>query len=122
VPFRGFGRCLRAATGGAILLTAKSQVYYLHSGDEPFVSRQLALITGFLPAFPAVGVLFEISRCLAEPWITRVIPARYLVTSLQSVFLAGDIWPLFLPMMGFLGVLSAVFLTVTFMKTPRRVE
>ena len=32
----------------------------------------------------------------AIQWLTMIVPARYLIPSLQSVFLAGDIWPLFL--------------------------
>ena len=28
-------------------------------------------------------------------WITIIVPARYLIPSLQTVFLAGDIWPMF---------------------------
>jgi ABC-2 type transport system permease protein len=31
----------------------------------------------------------------AIQWITMIVPSRYLIPSLQTVFLAGDIWPMF---------------------------
>jgi len=30
-------------------------------------------------------------------WITYALPARYYVALLQSVFLAGDVWPVIVP-------------------------
>ncbi len=35
--------------------------------------------------------------------LTYIVPARYLIPSLQTVFLAGDIWPLFLQERGHAG-------------------
>jgi ABC-2 type transport system permease protein len=43
------------------------------------------------------GFLYEISAMPAPiRAITHVIPARYFVEALKTVFLAGDIWPVFL--------------------------
>jgi len=43
-------------------------------------------------------------------WISAIVPARYLIPSLQTVFLAGDIWPLFLKNIAILLLAGAVFL------------
>ena len=43
-------------------------------------------------------------------WLTYIVPARYLIPSLQSVFLAGDIWPLFLPNIAIMAGFGAFFL------------
>lgn len=122
VPFRGSLLAL-VLTGGVFLLAALSQGLMISTmAKNQFIASQMALITGFLPSFLLSGFIFEISSMpLPLQWLTRIVPARYLVTSLQSIFLVGDVWALFWPMLGYLSALSALFLTITFLKTPRRV-
>ena len=122
VPLRGSLAAL-LATGGAFLLTSLMQGLMISTlAKDQFVASQGALITAFLPAFLLSGFIFEISSMpLPIRLISRVIPARYFVTCLQSIFLAGDIWALFLPAIGYLCALSFAFLVVTILKTPRRV-
>lgn len=87
------------------------------------LAYQIALVTGFLPAFILSGFLFEIFSM--PEWIqalTYLISARYFVQCLQTLFLVGDIWPLILrnliPMLG-IGIL---FLVLTLKKTVKRLE
>ena len=66
-----------------------------------FVAGQVAIVSGFLPAFMLSGFVFEIGSM--PGWIqvlTHVVAARYFVSTLQTVFLAGDIWPVILPDLG----------------------
>lgn len=98
VPFQGsFGALLLIAS--AFLLPALG-LGLLISGStkNQFVASQLALITGFLPTFLLSGFLYEIS---SMPWpiqvVTYLIPARYLIPCLTTVFLTGDVWSLFVP-------------------------
>lgn len=61
-----------------------------------FVAAQVSIIAGFLPAFLLSGFLFEIPNM--PGWlqvVTHVVPARYFVGTLQTIFLAGDIYTLF---------------------------
>ena len=63
-----------------------------------FVAAQASLVAGFLPAFILSGFLFEIENM--PDWlqvVTYFVPARYFVQSLQTVFLAGDIYEIFIP-------------------------
>ena len=53
-------------------------------------------------------------------WLTCIVPARYLIPSLQTVFLAGDMWPLFLPNIGAMLLLGAVFFTLAGARPPAR--
>jgi ABC-2 type transport system permease protein len=63
-----------------------------------FLAAQIALFSGFLPAFMLSGFLYEIDAMPAPiRAITRLIPARYFVDSLKTIFLAGDIWAVFVP-------------------------
>ena len=78
------------------------------------VASQLAAMTGFLPAFMLSGFLFEINSM--PGWlqtITYLLPARYFVASLQTVFLTGDVWAQFLPnMLAMLAIGAAFFVLV----------
>jgi len=71
--------------GLLISVVAKSQ----------FVAGQVAIIVTFLPAFILSGFIFDISSMPAIiQTMTHVIAARYFVSMLQTVFLAGDVWPI----------------------------
>jgi ABC-2 type transport system permease protein len=63
-----------------------------------FVASQLTMVFTFLPAMMLSGFLFDLrSMPLIVRAITYVMPARYYVTLLQTVFLAGDVWSVILP-------------------------
>ena len=51
-----------------------------------------------MPAFMLSGFLFDLrSMPVAVRLITYVLPARYYVALLQTVFLAGDVWSVIVP-------------------------
>jgi len=62
------------------------------------VASQLTMLVTFLPAFMLSGFLFDL-RSMPAPvrLLTYVLPARYYVAMLQSVFLAGDVWSVIVP-------------------------
>jgi len=76
-----------------------------------------------MPAFLLSGFLYEIDSM--PQWlqlITRLVPARYYVESLQSLFLAGDLWPELLRDIGGLLGVGALFFGLTLLKTHRRLD
>lgn len=88
-----------------------------------FLASQAALNAAFLPAFILSGFIFEIQSM--PHWIqaiTRVIPARYLVSSLQTIFLAGDLWPVLLPKLGVLALIAILLLGLTARLLKRRLD
>ena len=108
LPFRGsFGALL--AISATFLSAVLGQGLLISAGTRnQFVSTQFALLSGFLPSLLLSGFLFEIdSMPLPIQWLTYIVPARYLIPPLQSVFLAGDIpaliWPNAAIMAGFGG-------------------
>ena len=123
VPFRGGFPALMLA-GGAFLLSALGQGLLISTiTKNQFVASQGALITAFLPAFLLSGFIFEIA---SMPWlvrqITRIIPARYLVTNLKTLFLVGDIWAVLIPNVLFLLIIATIFFVITLRKSPCRLE
>ena len=75
------------STGLLISTYAKNQL----------VASRIASIIGFLPAYMLSGFIFEIASMPA--WIralTRIMPARYFVQCIQTLFLVGNVWKLVL--------------------------
>lgn len=111
VPFRGSLLALYALCASFLVPALGQGLLISAATKNQFLASQLALITAFLPAFLLSGFLFEInSMPQAIQWITAIVPARYLIPGLQSVFLAGDIWPMFLRSIAvMLGIGIALF-------------
>lgn len=83
-----------------------------------FVAGQVAIIVTFLPAFILSGFIFEIrSMPWVIQWISHLVPARYFVAILQSLFLAGDVWPVVLPNAAALLLFAAVLFALVRRRT-----
>jgi ABC-2 type transport system permease protein len=57
---------------------------------------------------------------VAIQWISRIVPCRYLVPSLQTVFLAGDQWALFGRNIAAMLVIGALFFAAAARNTQKR--
>jgi ABC-2 type transport system permease protein len=121
VPFRGSVLALYAISA-AFLLPALGQGLLISAATKnQFLASQLALLSAFLPAFLLSGFLFEIgSMPIVIQWISVVVPARYLIPALQTVFLAGDVWPLFFTNIAVLIIAGVVFLGLAARSTRKR--
>jgi ABC-2 type transport system permease protein len=123
VPLRGSWPALLLLSG-AFLVPALGQGLLISTiTRNQFVASQAALLSGFLPAFLLSGFLFEIPSMPA--WIqaiTRVVPARYFVASLQTVFLAGDVWTQLLPCIGAMLAIGALLFAIMLAKTRRNLD
>jgi len=114
-----FGVPLRGSWGALMLLSSAFLIPALGQGlvissvaRNQFIAAQIALVSGFLPAFMLSGFIFEVGSMPAPiRALSCIVPARYFVASLQTVFLAGDVWPVFLPdILGMLAIGLAFFL------------
>lgn len=86
-----------------------------------FVASQIALLATFLPAMLLSGFLFDLrSMPVVVQTITYVLPARYFVALLQTLFLAGDIWSVILPNAAVLAVMAVALMAVTRAATRKR--
>jgi ABC-2 type transport system permease protein len=54
--------------------------------------------------------------------LTYAVPARYFNTSLQTIFLAGDVWPLLIEQLGAMLLIGLVFFGVARFKTRKSLE
>lgn len=122
VPFRGSALALFLIVS-AFLFPALGQGLFISAATKnQFVASQIALLTAFMPSLLLSGFLFEIdSMPKAIQWLTFAVPVRYLLPLLQSVFLAGDIWDLFLGNIAIMIGFGLVFFMLTMRATKRRI-
>ncbi|MBY0501791.1 MAG: ABC transporter permease [Alphaproteobacteria bacterium] len=123
VPFRGSLFVLLLSTS-IFLLAALGQGLLISTlTRNQFVSSQVSIMLGFLPAFVLSGFIFEIK---SMPWpiqvITYLLPPRYFVTILQSTFLSGTIWELILPNLVAMLLMALVFFSITINKSKKRLD
>ena len=88
-----------------------------------FVASQVAILSTYLPTFILSGFIFDIGS-MPKPIqvITYAIPARYFVSILQTVFLAGDVWPVILPNMLALLAMAILLLGLTRLRLRKRLQ
>jgi len=122
VPFRGSPWAL-LAIAAVFLIPALGQGLVISAVTRnQFVASQVALLTAFLPTMLLSGFLFEIdSMPKFIRLLTYLVPARYLIPQLQTVFLAGDDWGLYLPDMAALLGFGTLFFAIAIRVTRRRV-
>lgn len=122
VPFRGSVPALFVISA-VYLIPALGQGLLISSTfKSQFVASQVALLTAFLPTLLLSGFVFEIaSMPKIIQGLTYLVPARYLIPQLQTVFIAGDDWGLFLPNMAVLLLFGAVLFIFCVRATRRRI-
>lgn len=123
VPLRGSWPVLLLLSS-AFLVPALGQGLLISAvAKNQYIAAQIAVVTGFLPALLLSGFLFEIDSMPAPiRALTYVIPARYFVSSLQTVFLAGDVWIVLLPDMAAMLAIGFVLFAIARAKTPKSLD
>ena len=128
----GLALCLLAAKflfhvpfrGSIVVLTGVSMLYLLvalaigllisSAVKNQFVASQIALLVTFLPALMLSGFLFDLrSMPAVVRVVTYVLPAKYYVALLQTIFLAGDVWTVIVPNALVLAAMAGLFLALT---------
>ncbi len=123
VPFRGSIPALLIVSSAFLTTMLALGLLISTLAKNQFAASQAAMVSAFLPAFELSGFIFEID---AMPWpiryITYVLPARYFVSSLQTLFLAGDVLEVLVPCTLALVVIAAILLTLLVRATRMRLE
>jgi ABC-2 type transport system permease protein len=123
VPFRGSLGALMLVT--TLFLTSALGMGLMISTltRNQFTASQAALNGAFLPALMLSGFIYEIrSMPPVIQGICHLVPAKYFVTAMQTLFMAGDLWSVLIHNLIFLAAVSFFFLGVTALKTRRRLE
>ncbi|HEY7165249.1 MAG TPA: ABC transporter permease [Candidatus Binatia bacterium] len=114
VPFRGSVLVLSGVSMLYLLVALATGLLISSAIKSQFVASQMALLVTFLPALMLSGFLFDLRSMPAiVRLITYLLPARYFVTLLQTVFLAGDIWTVIIPNAAVLAGMAILFFVLT---------
>jgi pyoluteorin transport system permease protein len=137
----GFMLCLLAGKflfqvplrGSLLLLCLASAVYLLVAlgigllvstlVKSQFLASQLAMLLTFLPAMMLSGFLYDLRSMPAFiRGITYLLPARYAVALMQTLYLAGDVGSVVWPNLLVLVAMAAALLTLTRLATRKRLD
>lgn len=123
VPFRGSFLTL-VGVSSVFLFTALGLGLLISTlAKNQFAAAQAAMVSAFLPAFILSGFIFEISSMpLPIRLMTYVLPARYFVSSLQTLFLVGDVWSLILYNLAIMTGMGFLIFIITARWTVKRLD
>jgi len=86
-----------------------------------FLASQLAMLLTFLPAMLLSGFLYDLrSMPVVIRGITYALPARYAVTLLQTLYLAGDVASVIWWNLGVLAAMAAALMVATRLATRKQ--
>ena len=123
VPFRGSVAALLLVSAAYLATMLPLGLLISTVTGNQFAASQAALVAAFLPALLLSGFIFEIdSMPLPIRLLTRILPARYFVSSLQTLFLAGDVASVLVPDTLVLLMIAAVLLMLLVRATRLRLE
>lgn len=113
VPFRGSVLVLTCVSMLYLLVALAIGLWISSTMKSQFVASQITLLVTFLPAVMLSGFLFDLrSLPTFVQLITFLLPARYYVTLLQTIFLVGDVWAVILPNAAVLAAMMTVLLSL----------
>jgi len=123
VPMRGSILAL-ALVSAAFLFSALGTGFLISTLMKvQVIASQITLVVAFLPAYILSGFLFEIcSMPLPIRLLTYLMPARYFVQSLQTLFLVGNVWSLILINTLIMFLFGAALFCLIGKKTVKRLD
>ncbi|MER2472599.1 ABC transporter permease [Photorhabdus laumondii] len=123
VPYRGSLWILSAITSLYLATALGIGLLISTVTRNQFNAAMIALNVAFLPAIMLSGFIFEINSMPAFiQVVTYFIPTRYFVSSLHTLFLAGNISTVLVINLLLLIASAIVFIGLTAWKTQRRLD
>ncbi|MDK1262531.1 ABC transporter permease [Cronobacter sakazakii] len=123
VPYRGSLLALFFISSLFLLSTLGMGLLISTLTRNQFNAAQVALNAAFLPSVMLSGFIFQIDSMPAViRAVTYIIPARYFVSTLQSLFLAGTLPGVLLVNVLFLLASAVMFIGLTWVNTRRRLD
>jgi len=123
VPLRGWVAVRTAGSVLYLLVTVAIGLLISSVTKSQFIASQIAIVVTFLPAMMLSGFLFDLRSMPAVVRLfTYILPARYYVALLQTIFLAGDIWTVILPNAAVLAAMAAVLLALSRAATQKKLS
>jgi len=114
VPFRGSMWVLSVGSLLYLLVALGMGLLISSAVKSQFVAGLITVVAAFLPALMLSGFIFDLTSLpVAIRVLTYIFPARYYVSLLQTVLLAGDVWAVILPNLAMLGGIASLLFVLT---------
>ncbi len=120
VPIRG--SLIILILGASVFLLLQMALGLLISSitKSQFLASQIAMLVSFMPVFLLSGFLYEIPNMpVFLQYFTYVIPARYFIDFLQTIFLVGDVWSNIIKNLSIMGGFTVLLLLLAKQKNPK---
>ena len=123
VPLKGSTLVLTAVSALYLLVALGFGLFISSTTRNQFVSGQITLIATFLPAVFLSGFIFDLTSVpKAVQFVSYLLPARYYVSFLQTIFLAGNVWSVIIPNCAVMIVMFLILFALTLRKTRKRLN
>ncbi len=123
LPFRGSFFILLIVSSVFLIVALGTGLLISTLSKNQFIASQISIVSGFLPAFMLSGFIFEISSMpILIRALTTIIPAKYMVSALQTLFLVGTVKKLVIVNVSVMLVLALVLFTIIFLKSRKRLD
>ena len=123
VPLVGSFWLLLACSALFLLVALGMGLLISTLAKNQFVAAQVAVIVTFLPAFILSGFIFDINSMPAVvQFLTHIVAARYYVAILQTLFLAGNVWPVVLANSAALALMALIFFGIARRKSRKSLD
>ncbi len=123
VPLRGSVFTLLLATTAFLAVALSVGLLISTVARTQFIASQIAMLASFLPGLFFSGFIFEL-QSMPTPLraFSALVPARYFVTALQTIFLAGDIPAVLVPSISILAFMSIAVMALTARNSKMRLD
>ncbi|MDR2458680.1 MAG: ABC transporter permease [Holosporales bacterium] len=122
-PFEGSILAMLLVSSTFITVSLLIGILISTSAKDQFVAAMGAVTVTFLPTFMLSGFVFEISSMpLWLQLLSYIFPAKYYVSSVRTICMAGDIWEIIIRDSLVLGTMAAVLLLFLKKKLRKNVE
>ncbi len=123
VPLKGSTIVLAAVSALYLLVALGFGLLISSATRNQFVAGQITIIATFLPAVFLSGFVFDLTSVPAGVrFISYLLPARYYVSFLQTIFLAGTVWSVIVPDAAVMLVMASILFSLTLRKTQKRLN
>jgi ABC-2 type transport system permease protein len=121
VPLRGSLPVLVGVSALYLLVSLEIGLLISSATKNQFVASQVALVATFMPAFMLSGFIYDLRNTPAVvQWVSYLVPARYYVALLQSLFMAGNVRSVVIPNTLVLVAIAVILLALARGATRKR--
>ena len=123
VPFRG-SFLLLTLTSAVFMWTSLGLGLFISTiSASQLIAAQISILSAFLPAFYFSNFVFELDSMPAPlQWVSVIVPAKYFVSSLQTLFLVGNVPGVIVADTLILALIGLVLFLLTIARTRTNLE